>query len=119
MRGIFFTVGAEHEYEVPTEQLSLSGPVSRPEATRLPIRGDLAHVALARRYLVAHYVVPQVRTLAVDSSLLRTPRDDAEEVAALVAATEVEVLDCAGAWAWACLGPEGPTGYLPIAALEK
>ena len=108
-----------HHYEVPTEQLSLSGPVSRPEATRLPIRGDLAHVALAHRYLVAHYVVPQVRTLASDAALLRSPRADAETVAEWTAGAEVEVLDCAGAWAWACLGPDGPTGYLPLAALQK
>ncbi len=108
-----------HHYEVPTEQLSLSGPVSRPEATRLPIRGDLAHVALAHRYLVAHYVVPQVRVLASDAALLRSPRADGEPVAEWTAGTEVEVLDCAGAWAWACLGPDGPTGYLPLAALQK
>lgn len=119
MRGIFFTVSAKHEYQVPTEQLSLSGPVSRPEATRLPIRGDLAHIALAHRYLVAHYVVPQVRTLAEDAALRRSPRADADAVADYPAGTELEVLDCLGAWAWACLGPEGPTGYLPIAALRK
>ena len=119
MRGIFFTVSAKHEYEVPTEQLSLSGPVSRPEATRLPIRGDLAHVALAHRYLVAHYVVPQVRVLAQAATLRRSPRAEADAVADWTAGTEIEVLDCAGAWAWACLGPEGPTGYLPLAALEK
>ncbi|QYU69690.1 hypothetical protein J4558_06025 [Leptolyngbya sp. 15MV] len=112
-------MGAQHEYEVPTEQLSLSGPVSRPEATRLPIRGDLAHVALARRYLVAHYVVPQVRVLAEDATLRRTPRADADAVADWTAGSELEVLDCAGAWAWACQGPEGPSGYLPLAALEK
>jgi hypothetical protein len=119
MRGIFFTVSAKHEYQVPTEQLSLSGPVSRPEATRLPIRGDLAHIALAHRYLVAHYVVPQVRVLGEDAALHRSPRADAAVVHEFSSGTELEVLDCSGAWAWACLGPEGPTGYLPIAALQK
>lgn len=119
MRGIFFTVSAKHEYEVPTQQLSLSGPVSRPEATRLPIRGDLAHVALADRYLVAHYVVPQVRLTAEDATLRRSPRVDAESVGDYPAGTEFEVLDCAGSWAWACIGPEGPTGYLPLSALAK
>lgn len=119
MRGIFFTVSAKHEYEVPTEQLSLSGPVSRPEATRLPVRGDLAHVALAHRYLVAHYVVPQVRVLAQAATLRHSPRADAEAVDDFAAGTEFEVLDCAGAWAWACVGPEGPTGYLPLSTLAK
>ncbi len=119
MRGIFFTVSGKHEYQVPTEQLSLSGPVSRPETTHLPIRGDLAHVALAHRYLVAHYVVPQVRVLAKAAVLRHAPRDDGEIVAEWPEGTAAEVLDCAGAWAWACLGPEGPTGYLPLSALAE
>lgn len=104
-------------YPVPEGQLSLSGPVERPELSALPIRGDLAHIALADRYLVANYVVPMPRELARDSSLQSAPRDDAEIVARLAGGTRFELLDCAGSWAWGCLGPQGPAGYLPLTAL--
>ena len=106
------------KYEVPSGQLALSGPVVRPDHASLPIRGDIAHVALASRYLVAAYVVPIERTLARTAGLLAQPRADADVVGTLAAGTRFEVLDIAGAWAWGCLGPEGPTGYLPLAALE-
>lgn len=106
------------KYQVPSGQLALSGPVVRPDHGSLPIRGDIAHVALASRYLVAAYVVPIVQTLVHAGSLHAQPRADAEVVGTLDAGTRFEVLDIAGAWAWGCLGPEGPTGYLPLAALE-
>jgi hypothetical protein len=35
------------EYPLPQGQLSLAGPVDRPAVGTLPIRGDLAHIALA------------------------------------------------------------------------
>lgn len=106
------------EYPLPEGQLSLGGPVERPAPGTLPIRGDLAHIALARRYLVAHYVVPQVRTVGAEgAALLSQPREDSEAVAQLAPGTALEALDYAGDWCWGCCGPEGPTGYLPTAAL--
>lgn len=109
----------EHDYQVPTEQLSLSGPVERPETTQLPMRGDLAHIALAHRYLAAHYVVPQIRTLAADAALRAAPHEDADTLTTLAAGTVFEVLDIAGPWAWGCPGPEGPAGYLALTALAE
>ncbi|MFN3517743.1 MAG: hypothetical protein ACK4YM_11390 [Novosphingobium sp.] len=106
------------KYEVPSGQLALSGPVVRPDHSSLPIRGDIAHIALADRYLVAAYVVPIEQTLVAPCLLHTQPRDDAEAVGTLEAGTRFEVLDIAGNWAWGCIGPEGPTGYLPLAALE-
>ena len=44
-------------------------------------------------------------------------RSDSDLVTDIPAGTAIEVLDIAGEWAWACLGPEGPSGYVPIAAL--
>ena len=105
------------EYPLPQGQLSLSGPVNRPAVGTLPIRGDLAHIALADRYLVANYVVPMPSVLASDASLNNAPRTDADTVTMLAAGTRFELLDCAGNWAWGCLGPEGPAGYLPLDAL--
>lgn len=106
------------EYPLPQGQLSLSGPVVRPAAGTLPIRGDLAHIALAPHYLVAHYVAPQVRAIgAAGATLLAHPRDGADPVVALAPGARFEALDYSGEWCWGCCGPEGPTGYLRAALL--
>lgn len=105
-------------YEVPTGPLRLAGPVARPKPGTLPLRGDLAHVALAGRYLAAHYVIPKLRNIgdaAVEMHL--AGRDDSDVVTEIPAGTAVEVLDIAGEWAWICLSPEGPSGYVRIAQL--
>jgi hypothetical protein len=105
-------------YPLPQGQLSLSGPVARPAVGTVAIRGDLAHIALAERYLCAHYVVPQVRTVGPDGAmLLCQPRDGSDAVTQLDAGTTIEALDYAGAWCWGCLSPEGPSGYLHMSEL--
>ncbi len=107
------------DYEIPQGQLSLSGPVARPATGTLPIRGDLAHIALAEHYLCAHYVVPQQRRIGAEKvTLLCQPREGADAVTTLAAGTAFEALDYAGDWCWGCCGPQGPTGYLLIAQLK-
>ena len=101
------------EYRLPEGQLSLSGPVTRPAIGTLPIRGDLAHIALADRYLATHYVVPQPRAVGAEpAALLCHPRDGSDPVTELEAGAKFEALDYAGDWCWGCCGPEGPSGYL-------
>lgn len=105
-------------YEVPTGPIRLAGPVARPKPGTLPLRGDLAHMVLAGRHLAAHYVIPQARKIgdaAVEMHL--AGRDDSDVVSELAPGTAIEVLDIAGEWAWVCLGPEGPSGYVRIAQL--
>ncbi|MGN3973877.1 hypothetical protein [Tsuneonella sp. SYSU-LHT278] len=103
------------EYPLPQGQLSLSGPVARPAVGTVAIRGDLAHIALADRYLCAHYVVPQVRTIGeAGANLLSHPRDGSDPVTRLDPGTRFEALDYSGPWCWGCLGPEGPSGYLRL-----
>ncbi|MXP13459.1 hypothetical protein GRI44_01650 [Altererythrobacter confluentis] len=109
-------------YELPEGLLALDGPVVRPKPGTLPIRGDLAHIALADKFLVAHYVVPQTRPIGgADVELKLAPRDDAETVTTLAAGSYFEVMDFTGtgaaAWAWGCCGPDGPTGYVPASTL--
>ena len=105
-------------YPLPEGQLSLSGPVARPAVGTLPIRGDLAHIALANRYLVAHYVVPQPRQICeAGATLLCLPREASDPVIALDPGAAFEALDYSGDWCWGCCGPEGPSGYLPMTAL--
>lgn len=104
-------------YELPTGIVGLKGPIGRPAPGTLPLRGDLAHIALAHRYLAAHYVVPEQRFIGAKGAIfLLQPRENAETGASLAGGTSVELLDIAGNWAWACCGPEGPSGYIPLSA---
>jgi hypothetical protein len=100
------------EYAVPQGVLGLSGPVERPAPGTLPLRGDLAHMALAGTHLAAHYVVPHVRAVGEASAALRLiPRADAETFVTLAAGSRFELLDVAGEWVWGCPGPQGPSGW--------
>lgn len=100
------------EYAVPAGVLGLKGPVEKPAPGTLPLRGDLAHIALAGTHLAAHYVIPHVRAAGSAGVGLRlAPRADAEVVARLPAGSRFELLDVAGEWAWGCPGPQGPSGW--------
>lgn len=98
---------------------ALSGPVPRPEEGKLPLRGDVAHIALAGQYFVPHYAVPQPRSVMPGGArLLAAPHEDALELCTLLEGDSFEVLDITGAWAWGCLSLEGPVGYVHIDRLE-
>jgi hypothetical protein len=100
------------DYAVPTGVLGLTGPVEKPAPGTLPLRGDLAHIALAGSHLAAHYVIPQVRMVGAAAAGLRLiPRADAEVFTTLAAGGRFELLDVAGEWVWGCPGPQGPTGW--------
>jgi hypothetical protein len=49
--------------------------------------------------------------------MLLHPQDGAEQVALLSGGSAVELLDEVGAWAWVCRGPDGPAGFVRLAAL--
>lgn len=105
-------------YEVPGGVLGLHGPVAKPAPGTLPLRGDLAHMALAGTHLAAHYVIPHQRLVGAAGAMLHlAPRADAEVHHQLSAGEAVELLDIAGEWAWVCLGPQGPSGYCLTAQL--
>ncbi|MEQ8412751.1 MAG: hypothetical protein RIC51_00040 [Erythrobacter sp.] len=107
-------------YSVPTGVLGLYGPVESPAPGTLPLRGDLAHIALAGRHLAAHYVIPEIRTLGLSGADLRLlPHEDSEVLLTLPAGARFEVLDRAGEWIWGCLGPEGPSGYCRVGELAE
>lgn len=109
-----------HEYFVPTGNLGLKGPVEKPESGTLPLRGDLAHIALAGVHLAAHYVIPHLRTVRDQGvDVMENTRDDSPVVARFEPGTTVEVLDIAGEWIWGCLGPEGPSGYMKAVCLSE
>ncbi len=103
----------------PQGPFVLSGPVERPDETRVPIRGDLAHVGLAGRYFVPHYAVPQPRSVMPGGAvLLGAPNAAAAQICQLAEGDSFELLDITGQWAWGCLSLEGPVGYVHIDRLE-
>lgn len=98
---------------------ALAGPAARPDPRQVPLRGDLAHIALAGRYFVPHYAVPQPRAvLPGGASLLAGTEPDGEELCALMEGDSFEVLDIAGGFAWGCLSLDGPVGYVHLDRLE-
>lgn len=107
------------QYDLPRGTVTLAGPVDKPEPGTLPLRGDMAHVALADRFLVTHYVQPQKRSIGADGATLRlAPAADAAAVARMESGSTFEALDFAGGWCWGCCGPAGPTGYVEIGSLS-
>ncbi|MXO66478.1 SH3 domain-containing protein [Altererythrobacter endophyticus] len=98
----------------------MSGPVdSRPDLQSVPLRGDLAHIALAGQYFVPHYAVPQPRIVMPGGAALHTASaESAEEICTLMEGDSFEVLDISAGWAWGCLGPNGPVGYVHLDRLE-
>jgi hypothetical protein len=105
-------------YAVPDGVLGLHGPVERPAPGSLPLRGDLAHIALAGTHLAAHYVIPQPRIVGQNGASLHVaPREDAETHHEVASGDALELLDIAGDWAWVCVGPQGPSGYCLAAQL--
>jgi hypothetical protein len=113
---------------IPTGQLGLAGPTEKLDAAHWPVRGDLAHIALAGRCFVPHYAVPMPHILAENAALQAQPRDDSELLDSLPAGARFDVLDMAGSWAWGIVasantqdggvsGLGGLVGYLPLAAL--
>lgn len=106
------------EYAVPHGVLGLKGPVEKPAPGSLPLRGDLAHIALAGTHLATHYVIPQVRSVGAAGAGLRlAPRADSAVFTILPAASRFELLDVAGEWVWGCPGPHGPAGWCRLTEL--
>lgn len=103
----------------PLGPFALSGPVAKPDALRLPLRGDLAHIKLAGQYFVPHYAVPFAHRVGASGAALRSHgREDAEILRDIPAGEIFEVLDMAGNWAWGSCAPDGPVGYVPLHLLE-
>lgn len=110
--------GESLDYTVPEGPLGLMGPVAKPAPGTLPLRGDLAHIALAGKHLAAHYVIPHIRMVGENGvDVMENTREDSPRVTRFEAGTKIEVLDVAGEWVWGCLGPEGPSGYMKASCL--
>ncbi|MEM6909245.1 MAG: hypothetical protein AAF494_11245 [Pseudomonadota bacterium] len=103
------------EYKIPSRELGLNGPVTKPKPGTLPLRGDLAHIALAGKHLAAHYVIPERRSIGTSGAALHLlPRKDSEIANRMAPGAAFEVLDVEGDWVWGCAGPDGPSGYCHV-----
>ena len=103
----------------PRNIYALTGPQPRADPAHTPLRGDLAHIALAGRHFVPHYAVPQPRSVMPGGAALRTATGEGgEELCTLMEGDSFEVLDVSGSYAWGCLGLDGPVGYVHLDRLE-
>lgn len=101
---------------------TLAGPMKITDPLRTPVRGDLAHIALAGRYFVPHYAVPIPRRVSASGAALRGEARSGETLAELPAGSRFDVLDIAGQLAWGqVVNPAGEgelVGYLRLDELE-
>lgn len=124
MRGTGETAGEQADRErAPGSrahgQFALTGPLDRRGAEHLPVRGDLAHVALAGRFFVPHYAVPQPRAVMPGGAAIHLAPDGRSAILGQMREGDsFELLDVIGEWAWGCLSLEGPTGYVHADRLE-
>ena len=107
---------------LPGGQFGLTRPAEKLDAAHWPVRGDLAHIALAGRCFVPHYAEPMPHVVCAGGALLRKAgADEAEALAELAQGTRFGVLDIAGGWCWGQVEGGGPmrglVGYLPQGAL--
>lgn len=85
-----------------------------------PVRGDLAHIALAGKVFVPHYAVPMPHFVARDGAEMRAVADrKADAVSTLSEGATFDVLDIAGDWAWGQHGEDGPVGYVALENLVR
>ena len=78
----------------------LAGPSRRRAGDCLPVRGDLAHIAMAGRVFVPHYAAPLRHRVIGAAELRETSKADAPVLAQLEGGAWFDVLDFAGGWAW-------------------
>lgn len=99
-------------------ELVLSGPSVKLDPLHRPVRGDLAHVALAGKVFVPHYAVPMPHKLLGATELRKTGSETGEVIVTLAAGETFNVLDMAGGWAWGQQGDDGFVGYVPLGAVQ-
>lgn len=104
--------------DIPTGQLQLSGPSEKLDAAHWPVRGDLAHIALAGRVFVPHYAVPMPHALREDAELKEAARLEATTLDVYPAGAMFDVLDMAGGWAWGQAQENGKVGYFRLDQLS-
>lgn len=106
--------------ELARATFALTGPTKKVEPSRLPVRGDLAHIRLAGQHFVPHYAVPLPHAIVGRNAvLLSSIKSDAEALDELAVGARFDVLDIAGPWAWGECPRTGLVGYIALERLER
>jgi hypothetical protein len=108
------------------QSFALSGISTRFDPAHTPVRGDLAHVALAGKVFVPHYAVPMPHSAIQATPVYLKASKEADPVGALTEGGVFDVLDMAGDWAWGVISGGdngdplefGPVGYVPLSLLK-
>jgi hypothetical protein len=107
-------------YDLAGATFALAGPTEKVDPTRLPLRGDLAHVRLAGKHFVPHYAVPMPHEVGADgANLLSSIKPEADVLDRLPTGARFDVLDIAGAWAWGECPASGLVGYAALDRLRR
>ncbi len=103
----------------PGRSFALAGPSIKLDPAHLPVRGDLAHIRMAGKVFVPHYVVPVPHLVnGAGAAVLKAGRADAEILAELPTGAVFNVLDVVGGWAWGQAGDDGVVGYVAAGAIH-
>jgi len=98
---------------------ALAGPMEITDCVHTPVRGDLAHIALAGRYFVPHYAVPMPCTVTKRGTrLMAGTRGEPIVLVKLGAGAVFNVLDISDDLAWGQCGEDGLVGYVAMDRLE-
>jgi hypothetical protein len=93
---------------------ALAGPSVKLDPAVVPVRGDLAHIRLAGKVFVPHYIVPVAYRAKADVAVLKSAGGEA--IGTLTAGAAMDVLDIAGGYAWGEIS--GAVGYVALDQLE-
>lgn len=112
------------EYILPADpaalgaSFSLTGPSPALALGHVPVRGDLAHIAMAGKWFVPHYAVPMPHVVRAGGAALLKSANVAEVLENLTAGARFDVLEIAGDWCWGQAGEGGFVGYVAMANLD-
>ena len=97
---------------------ALTGPSPALAPGYVPVRGDLAHIAMAGKWFVPHYAVPMPHVVRAGGAPLLKAAGGSDVLEQLAAGARFDVLEMSGGWCWGQAGPEGFVGYVAADKLE-
>ena len=97
---------------------SLTGPSPVLAPGHVPVRGDLAHIAMAGKWFVPHYAVPMPHMVRAGGAPLLKAANGAEVLENLTAGARFDVLEVSGGWCWGQAGEGGFVGYVAADKLD-
>ncbi len=97
---------------------ALTGPSPALAPGHVPVRGDLAHIAMAGKWFVPHYAVPMPHVVRAGGAPLLKAASGTEVLENLAVGACFDVLEMSGGWCWGQAGPDGLVGYIAANKLD-